>query len=196
MECEQHNGQAALEAYRQAHQLYLRLYEKERDSAEDQWYLAYSHYRMGMAKELLGDASAGKEFAESLKLRQARLKTDPKSVQGQAELMLALARCGHHAEASRVAAEVRKGSPKNAGVLYSVGCCYAQCVPAVAAGEKSLSSQDQALQKRYADLAVETLEQARDLGYRDRAALTLHPDLAPLRGSPPFQALLANVTKS
>jgi serine/threonine-protein kinase len=197
LEFDQRDATAAQEAYRKAHALYEALCKKERDNAEDQWHLGHTHYKLGTVHLLLGDqTTARNDYAESLKLREVLAKADPRSAQKQAELMLALARCGKHAEASQAAADIGKRVAKHPGWLFSVACGYALCVPAVAEGKQSLSPEDKALQRRYADLAVGSLEQACAVGYRDRQALRLHPDLAPLRGSRPFEALLAKVSKS
>jgi serine/threonine protein kinase/tetratricopeptide (TPR) repeat protein len=196
MELEQHNGQAAVEAYRNAHQLYAKVYEKERDNAEDQWYLAYSYYRLGRAYELLGDgAAARKEYAESLKLREVLAKTDPNNIQRQTELMVARALCGQHAEASRAAADIRKRVSKDSAFLYSVACGYALCIPAVAHGKGQLGSEERALQQHYADEAIETLRQAIAKGYKDRVSLETDQDLTPIQNDPRFQDLLAKMKK-
>jgi len=189
MELEVGNGTVALESYRQAHELYAALVKKEKDSAEDQWYLGGSYYRLGTTKLLLHDPSAAaKDYAECLKLRAALAKADPGSVQMQAELMLAQARYGQHAQASTAAEALRKRSAKNPSVLFTAACGLALCAAAV--------ESDHALRDRYANAAVETLKQAIALGYRDREALKLEPDLETLRKSPAFPALLDRLAKS
>jgi tetratricopeptide (TPR) repeat protein len=198
MEVEQHQGPAALEAYRQANQLYDKLCQKEQNNAFNQWYLGGSFYRLGTAYELMGDTGAArKQFAESLKWRDRLVKTDPHSVQLQTERMLAQARCGQHVEASKAAGEISKrAAKKNAGVLYSAACGYALCAAAVAEGKSTRSAEDESLKRRYRELAVETLEQARAIGFRDREALRLDPNLAPVRNAERFEALLASLPKS
>jgi tetratricopeptide (TPR) repeat protein len=196
LQAEQGNSAAALEAYRQAHELYAALCKKEPDNLEDQWYLGHSHYRLGTAHQLAGDAArAARELSESLKVREAMVAKDPGSVQLRTELILARAHCGQHAEAARAAAKLRRQVSKHPGVLFSVARAYALCVAAVGSGKGPVSAAEQALQRQYTEAALEALRQAIRLGYKDREALRLEPDLSALRGSTSFQALLEQLPK-
>jgi serine/threonine-protein kinase len=178
---------AALASYGEANDLYAALAKKEAGNMEDLWYLAFSHYRRGAARQLAGDAAgAARDFAASLEHRQTMTDTDPRNMQRQTELMLSRARCGRHAEAARDAAGLRQRGNKHAGVLFSVACAYAQCVPAAA---------DPALKQRYADGALDALRAAIALGYKDGVALRHEPDLAPLRELPVFGSVLAQVSR-
>jgi serine/threonine-protein kinase len=191
LEIERGDAAAALERYGQAHDLYTALARKEQGNMEDLWYLAHSHYHLGTARQLGGDsAGAVRAFAESLKLRQTLAEKDPRNMQRQTELMLARARCGQHIEAARAAAGLRVRGGKHAGVLFSVACAYAQCIPAVAPHKGALSAADRALQGQYVEAAVGALRQAIGLGYKDRQALHGEPDLAPLRELTTYQSLI------
>ncbi len=196
LEVEQGHASAALEYYRQAQEMYLALCQKEKGVMEDEWYLAGSHYRLGVARQLSGDlAGARQAFTESRKLRQAMNETES-SPQSKSELMLACARLGEHFPAARLAADLRRVGDKHPGILFEVACGYALCVPTVTAGKGPLSSAEQALQFQYTDAAMQCLRRAIELGYKDREALRLSPDLAPLRDLPAYQALLAQLPKS
>jgi tetratricopeptide (TPR) repeat protein len=181
LELDQRNAQAALEQYGKAFALYELLHKKERTNAYDQWFLGHSYYRLGRAKEILGDPSgAKKDFTEALKLREGLTKTDPKSLQFQEELMRVRARLGQHVEATKVCDELRQNAPKNPAVLLGAASGYALCI----------SSADATLQRRYADLALQTLEQAIAVGFQDAVRLEVDSDLAPLRTYPEFSKLL------
>jgi serine/threonine-protein kinase len=191
LEVEQRNPQSALEHYGRAVTLYDELCKKERDNAEDQWYLAAGHYRQGAAMELLGkSAAAAEEFTNSLKLREHLVKTDPRNVQFQTERMLCLARLGRHAEAGRTAEELCKRATKNPAVLLSAARAYALCSKAVGSDTPSRSDEGRALRRRYTDKAFETIGLAISLGYRDVMELELDSALAPLRDYAEYSRLL------
>jgi tetratricopeptide (TPR) repeat protein len=196
IEVEQNHPAAALELYQRSLALYRVLHQKEPDNAEDQWYLANVHYRLGAAHELAGDRAAAKaDFAECLRMRELLAKTDPRSVQRQTELMLAQARCGQHKEAVQAAEEVRKRSAKDAGVLYTVACAYSLCAQAVGSASPATTAEDKTLADKYLGSAAKALEQAIALGYRDREAVAHDPDLAALRTSAGFPSILAAIPK-
>jgi serine/threonine-protein kinase len=196
MEVERGNPKAALQHYSKAFELYQGLHKKQRDNAENQWYLAHVYSHRGTAKSLLGDAAAAKDFAESLKLCEVLAKTDPRNMQRQTDLMLARARHGLHVEAGKAAEGLRRRASKNPAVLFTVACGYALCSEAVADGKSSLSSEDRALQHRYALAGLQTLDQAVGLGYRDVEALQLEPDLGPLRKVPGFETVLTKARQA
>jgi serine/threonine-protein kinase len=196
MEVEQGNGAAAHQAFEQANALYKTVLAKEPDSAEDQWYLAFSYYRLGSAERLLGQEVAARQaFEECLRLRKQLSRTDPRSVQRQTEMTLILAQCGQHVEASKAAADLRKRIGKHAGVLFSVGCCYALCARALESGKQPLSPEDQGLKARYLEDSAAMLEQAIALGYRDRETLSRCLELQALRESPQFAQVMAKLPK-
>jgi serine/threonine-protein kinase len=191
LEAEQGHAAAALEAYRQANEVYVALCKKEKDNLEDLWYLGHSHYRLAAAYQLAGDTeAAAREGAEALKVREVLVAKDPKNVQFRTELMLARARCGQHAEAARAAAELRREAGKHAGVLFSIARAYALCAAAVGSRKGSASASGSALERQYGEAALDTLRQALGHGYKDREALRRNPDLSAVRGSASFQALL------
>ncbi len=191
LELEQHNAAEALKAYQRAFEQYEWLNQKDANSAYDQWYLGHSYYRQGRAKLELSDAEgATQDFSQSLELRETLAKNDPKSVQMKAELMLAQARCGLSAQAAEAAENVRNLAPKNPGVLYTAACGFSLCLPAIAADKEPQSPANQALRDRCVQSAVDALEQAIGLGYRDVEALRLDPDLAPIRALPAFQNVI------
>ena len=98
--------------------------------------------------------------------------------------MLSLARCGQYQQAAGLADAIRKATSSDPTFLFCVACGYALCIPAVVEGKDKLSSEEQALQKRYADSALDALRQAIAKGYDDRVTLETDPDLAPIQTDP------------
>jgi tetratricopeptide (TPR) repeat protein len=80
--------------------------------------------------------------------------------------------------------------PEDAGQLFKLACSLARCLPDPA------TSADAAFAERCAGHVVQTLRQAVRRGFRDRKQLEEAPALAPVRGRPAFQALLAELPKS
>ncbi len=103
------------------------------------------------------------------------------------DLMLALARCGEHAEAARIADVLAVTPPTNENFYFQAACGYAiaaSCVP-----------NDQALAKHYTAAAIACLKKAKETGWTDVVTLEIDPDLEPIREVPEFRALLASFPK-
>jgi tetratricopeptide (TPR) repeat protein len=193
LEAEQGNGAAALECNRQSHDLYAALCKKEPDNLEDQWYLAAACYRRGTLHLLAGDAAAAAhDFSEALKIREGMVAKDPANVQFRTELMLARARCGQHAEAARLAADLCRQAGKHPGVLSCAARAYALCAAAAAKG----SAAERALWQQYTEAALEALRQAIAAGFKDRQALGLEPDLASVRDTAAYRGLIEKLPGS
>ena len=88
--------------------------------------------------------------------------------------MLALARCGDHAEAALIARRAIRKPPQNAELYIETACGLALCS---GAAEKL----DPALARTYADEAVAAIRSGRDRGWRDVERLKVDPDLDPIR---------------
>jgi hypothetical protein len=100
----------------------------------------------------------------------------------QVEVMLALARCGDHAEAAKIAESLVAGDPLNEQVYFQSACGYA-----LAAGA---AISDAALARRYTEAAVDCLKKGKERGWDNVVDLETDPDLAPIRTNPAFQELL------
>jgi serine/threonine protein kinase/tetratricopeptide (TPR) repeat protein len=122
-------------------------------------------------------------------------------VKERAELLQArcavLALRGRHADAAATADMLYRLDEKVPDNLYAVACCYARCVPAVAAGKKpeEVTARDREVQGEYADRAVQALRQAIARGYKDTAQIAKDRDLDPLRDRQDFRRLVAEVRK-
>jgi hypothetical protein len=60
---------------------------------------------------------------------------------------------------------------------------------------RSLTPVELAERRRYADRALAVLRQAVALGLKDAQAVRRDPDMAPLRGRPDFERLVAELAK-
>ncbi len=97
--------------------------------------------------------------------------------------MLALARCGDHAEAAAIAEALVATPPKDEHLYVVAACGYALAAaqpPAV----------DAYLVQRYKTAALDCLRKAKERGWADVASLEKDTDLEPIRNDPAFQALL------
>jgi serine/threonine protein kinase len=164
----------ALENYQQA----VKLAPRNASYRED---LARGNYALASAALQQGDADAAKRYyGEALKIREARLKTNPNDVAVRQATMLTLARCGQTARALEEADKVRQALPGDKDALYAIACCYALCVPA---------------RPECADLALATLNEAMNHGFRDTAALETAPELNAVRQLPAYQNLVDQCKK-
>ena len=125
-------------------------------------------------------AAAG--FQECLKLCK-ELATEPKAKIPKADLMLAHARCGDHAEAARIAAALVATPPKNEGLYVQSACGYALAAAA--------ATGDDGLVKSYTAAALDCLRKAKERGWADVVSLKTDTDLEPIRNTAEFQALLS-----
>ena len=93
-------------------------FENKHILAETLYYEATCALHLGKKDE----AAAG--YHECLKICK-ELAKEPKAKQSQTLLMLALARCGDHGGAAKIAAKLVAASPKDAGLYIQAACGYA-----------------------------------------------------------------------
>ena len=119
--------------------------------------------------------------------RSARSWQPSPSEEGAADrlLMLALARCGDHAGAAKIAKSLVAVPPKDEAIYVQAACGYALAAGAAAG--------DAGLVKRYTDRAIDCVRTARKRGWADVVSLEPDTDLEPIRKDPAFQALLAEL---
>src|SRR5262249_6625104 len=138
--------------------------------------------RLGLLALRSKDAATAKaQFESCLGVREKLARQDKVNDRRQMEYMLALAHCGKHTEAATVAQRVQAGKP-DGELLIDVARCYAWCAEAV--------PEDAKLRSRYRGQAIQALQKAVYLGYRDKVYLTSEPDLDPLRNDPAFAQLM------
>ena len=135
-----------------------------------------------------GDAKGAAEgYRRVLEIRRA-LAREPKARMSQVELMLALARCGEHVEAAKIAETLVAGSTKSVQLYFFSACGYALAAGSVASNP--------AIARHYTGKALACLREGRERGWADVESLKTDPDLEPIRTDPAFQALLAEFARS
>jgi tetratricopeptide (TPR) repeat protein/tRNA A-37 threonylcarbamoyl transferase component Bud32 len=139
------------------------------------------YYEAACALHAGDPAGAAAGFRRCLEIRKA-LATDPKFKMSQVDLMVALGRCGEHAEAARIAHDLVATPPKDEHLYFQSACGYALAAGAAAG--------DTALVKRYTAAALDCLRQGMDRGWDDVVSFETDPDLEPIRRDPQFQPLL------
>jgi eukaryotic-like serine/threonine-protein kinase len=127
-------------------------------------------------------AGAAEGYRQCLEIRRA-LATDPRVKTAEVDVILALARCGYHAEAAQRAAALVATPPKDENLYFQAACGFALAAGAV--------GKDDPLAREYANRALNCLRQGKDRGWADVVTLETDPDLAPVRKDPAFVALLA-----
>jgi serine/threonine-protein kinase len=156
-------------------------------SAETKAQLAKTAYYEATCALSSGDAAgAASGYRRCLKIWR-ELATDPTEKGSQVDLMLALARCGEHAEAAKIAGALVATPPKNAYLYIQAACGFA-----LAAGA---AAHDAATVQRYTDAAVSCLRKGKDRGWADVGTLEIDPDLEPIRKDPAFLALLGELRR-
>ncbi len=157
----------------------------------------------GNLRNSQGDAEAAREiFTEAVRRQQAALALkpgDPKAVQFMdnhlGNLAGVLLKLKDHAAAAQTATDWPRLLPTHPLAHTRAGAWLAQCMPVAERDERlELEARRQTAQG-YGDQAVEMLRQAIVKGHEQRDAIRKAPDLAPLRGRPDFQKLIAELEK-
>jgi tetratricopeptide (TPR) repeat protein len=132
-----------------------------------------------------GDAGGAKEgYRRCLEIRQA-LANDPNVKSNEIDVILALARCGQHAEAASRADALVATPPKDENIYFHAACGFA-----LAAGA---ASADATLARQYTKKALDCLRAAKERGWANVVSLETDPDLEPIRNDPQLQAFLAEL---
>jgi tetratricopeptide (TPR) repeat protein len=133
-----------------------------------------------------GDAAAAAHgYRRCLEIRQA-LASEPSIKMSQVDLMLALARCGEHAEAAKIAEALVSTPPRDEQLYFQSACGFALAASA---------ARDSALARTYTDKAIDCLRKGKARGWSDVASLETDPDLAPIRDDPAFRALVSEFAR-
>ncbi|HJT77999.1 MAG TPA: protein kinase, partial [Gemmataceae bacterium] len=168
---------------RQALQHIEAVVKHDPDDASQVPLLALTHERLAGVALRRGDRDdAARHYREALDLREELMQVEPNNLAWQAGHVLALARCGKHAEAAAAAAKLQQRAPGATEPLLQVARCYALC-----------AALDTPRKPDYRAKALAALRAAVGEGYRDAAALETDPELAALRPDPAYRAVLAAV---
>jgi tetratricopeptide (TPR) repeat protein/predicted Ser/Thr protein kinase len=156
-------------------------------------HLAEAQYGIASSYAELGNPAANEHYQAALQLRKRLAEDDPNSAEEQTGLMLSLASCGQHAEASQIAQQLRSSHASDGYVLYKTAAGLALCASAVA---QQLAAGDPAsglaqLQEHYAAQAVETLQASIASGFQITAEAAIDPDLKSLRARDDFRNLVS-----
>jgi tetratricopeptide (TPR) repeat protein len=151
--------------------------------------LAAVHYRLGVVVPrafaglgLPAQALAAWHFGECRRLRTELAQADSKDVQGQMELLLALARCGRTDEAEKVADVLLERARDDRRILFQVACGLS------VAGSATGPAADRCRKE-----AWKVLDTLVDRGWKDRVSLETEPDLEAVRRDPRFRTLLDRI---
>ena len=146
--------------------------------------VATAHYFLATALLRLGENDASMKSYRLCRDMRRELAKDPKALTSRIDLMLALARCGEHAEAALIARSTIKKLPANAAGSYvEFACGLAICA---GAAEKL----DPESARAYADEAIAAIRRGSQGGWRDVERLKVDPDLDAIRSRPDFQQLI------
>ncbi len=171
---------------------FLKRLEADPKSAVAQGDAGTAHYYVATAALRQGDrATAATHFHSCLEIRE-RLAAAQKTKIASIDLMLALARCGRHEDAARIADEINR-QPQGADIDFQLACGYAL---SAGAAERATPDRAHALVRRYADAAVAALRHAVGLGWKDVGSLETDPDLDPIRRDAGFLALLDELRRA
>jgi eukaryotic-like serine/threonine-protein kinase len=173
---------AARVYHQQALDLIQKRAEADPTNVDTQAMLAETIYYEATCALHSGDATAAADgFARCLAIRKTLAK-DSNVKMPQVSLMVALARCGEHAEAARIAKALVATPPRDEHLYFQAACGYALAAGAV--------GNDEVLTKHYTAAAVDCLRMGWERGWTDLVSLETDPDLAPIRDDPAFQKLL------
>ncbi len=186
---------AAVEHYQHALNLLEPLSQQDPQNARLRRHLAEAHYGIAAAYTQLGNPAAGEHHQTALSLRQRLVEDDPTSAEEQVGLMLSLAQCGQHAEASQIGQTLRASRANDAYVLYKTAAGFALCASAATRQQAADGTTPTAaeLAERYATASVETLQTAITNGFQLTAEAAVDPDFEQLRGREDFRELLEQV---
>jgi tetratricopeptide (TPR) repeat protein len=177
----------ARQQYQRSVTLYRELVELDPKNVDYQRRLGTAYYEIATACHLANDEVAADEhFRACRRIRQSLADADPQNARRQMELMGVLPHCGEHTKAAELAAQLLQSNPKDQEIHFAVGCCYSSCAPL---------PKDPALRQEYIQKALEALQQAVALGFKNVFVLETDPDLAPVRDEPGFRKILEQLQR-
>ena len=178
-----HKPREAREVFRKALDMLEKRSAADPANVEIKAQLAETLYCEATAALDLGDrAGADSNYRKCLEIRRP-LATDPRFKPHEIDLIVALARCGEHAEAARRSEALVADHPDDENIQFQAACGFALSAGVVAS--------DPSLARQYTGKALDCLRKGKARGWADIVTLETDPDLAPIRHDPAFVALLA-----
>jgi tetratricopeptide (TPR) repeat protein/predicted Ser/Thr protein kinase len=190
---------SALRYYKESHGLFRQLAEKAPGDPEVTQWLGESHARLGRGYRGVSEVDeARRAYEQAADLQEKMLAAYPAAAEHYRKLLSRTLyetaeferEQGRAARSAALALKRRTLWPGNGAELYDVACHLALCIPLVGRGKADRTAAEEDERRRYADLAMQTLQEAVRLGYQDWEHIGSDKDLDPLRARPDFQALL------
>ena len=174
-----HDPAAAREFHRKAIDVYDKRAKADAASFDVKTRLAETLYYEATCALHSGDAPGASSGYRRCRDIYKLVATDPEAKELRAGLMLALARCGEHVEAAKIARELLATPPKDERLYFLTACGYALAA--------SAAKGDPVLVRKYTDAALVCLRKGKDRGWAEVVTLEINPDLEPIRNDPAFQ---------
>jgi tetratricopeptide (TPR) repeat protein len=187
---------ASREYYAEALEKAKQLSDLVPDSFRAKLDLASAYVSLGIACDKSDRSElAGQSYANAIRLLNPLAEADSRNIEVHTYLALALARSGAHAAGAVAAEELRSLAPDNYRNLYNVACCYALCARAADGSVTALNDNPEGfLRDKYADKAIEVLNQAAENGLQSVESVASDSDLDAIRNHPSYQKLLEKLS--
>jgi tetratricopeptide (TPR) repeat protein len=180
--------QQAVEKFQEAERTIRELIERDPKNFQLKEMHATFLYGLSVAHRELGDTVvADEKIRQAITLRHDAVQAEPDNVARQISYLLALARGGDLKTAVSLLGPIEKGIPADGDNYFHLACAYAQLF--AAAGTDPSAASGEAAEK-WAQRAIELMEQSHQLGFRRSTDLAMDPDLAPIRDRERYQQLL------
>ncbi len=153
------------------------------DDISLQPFLALAHERLALVSALLNKPAEAKDnHQKALAIRKNLWEVEPGTLSRQVGYVLAMARTGEYATASRLATSIRPRMVKSPEFMLQLADAFALCAVGMPAERKKLVEQ-----------AIAALVTATSDDYRDTVPLETDSELAALRDEAGFKDLVAKI---
>jgi serine/threonine-protein kinase len=161
--------QEAAKNLERSHELAQAAFKDASDDAARKSLLALSHERLAhVARKQQKQADADQRDQAALKLREELAQIEPKNVNWQADHALALARCGEHAEADKLANDLAGRKLSSTALLLQLVRTNSLCLAAATVPEE---------RDKYSQHANNTMRALVTAGFKDDFLVRTDPEL-------------------